>query len=71
LANVHIRSQNAIFYTIANTIANHQQHQPLATASTEIRLSDVIINITIIGMKTKEALKAAIENTCQQQLLWL
>jgi hypothetical protein len=33
-----------------------------AAVATEIILSDVIINITIIGMKTKAALKAANEH---------
>jgi len=43
----------------------------IATAAAEIRLSYVIINITIIEMKTKAAFKKQLMNTCQHQLLWL
>ena len=55
LANVHIRSQTPVF-------TPSQRHRNIikavatsAAAETKIRLSDGIINITIIGMKTKAA----------------
>ena len=40
-----------------------------ATTATKIRLSDVIINITIIEIKTKAALKAANEHLSATTIL--
>ena len=61
LANVHIRSQTLVFFTTS------QRHRKVAaaaaaTSSTKIRLSYVIINITMNEKKTKAAFKAANEH---------
>ena len=56
LANFHIRSPNAIF-----SPSQLAAGAAAAAAATEIILSDATTNITIIGMKTKAALKATNE----------
>jgi hypothetical protein len=63
LANVHILSQTPAFTPLQRHRKAASTAATIAAAtSTEIRLSDVTINITIIKIATKAALKEAKEH---------